>query len=142
MFRRGPAIVLSLWLGAAALVVAPSATAGDGGTAKDNDKCPDAGRVKLKVEPYGDGRLEVTGIMVSDDNDLWDWKFKHNGDVSADGQARADGDGEGRAFKVVRTMVNLSGDDNISFRATNDRIDVSCKAELKYTPDQPARPLS
>jgi hypothetical protein len=142
MFRRGPAIVLSLWLGAAAFVMAPGAVADDGGSAKDNDKCPDVGRVKLKVEPYGDGRLEVTGVMVSDDGDLWDWRFKHNGDVSAEGQARADGDGEGRSFKIVRTMVNLTGDDWITFRAENNRIDQACKAELKYTPVQPARPLS
>ena len=50
MFRRGPAIVLSLVLSAAALVMAPSAVASDGGTAKDTDPCEKASKVKVKVD--------------------------------------------------------------------------------------------
>lgn len=141
MFRRGPAIVLSLWLGAAALVVAPSATAGDGGAAKDKDPCTDAGKVKVKVEPYGDGRLEVTGVLFSQDDDVWDWRFRHQDEVSYEGAARADGDSD-RSFKIVRTMVNVGGDDFIAFRVDNRRTGESCRAELTYTPAQPARPLS
>lgn len=141
MFRRGPAIVLSLWLGAAASVMAPSAMADDGGAAKDRDFCKRVGDVKLKVEPYGDGRLEVTGVLFSDDNDVWDWKFRHQDQISYEGAARADADSD-RSFKIVRTMVNLSGEDFIAFRVKNRSSDENCRAELHYTPEQPARTLS
>ena len=71
MFRRGPAIVLSLVLSAAALAAAPSAVASDGGTAKDNNPCRRPSSVKIKVEPDGDDRFDVTGIVYSNDDDTW-----------------------------------------------------------------------
>ncbi|MFC4785059.1 hypothetical protein ACT8ZV_11315 [Nocardioides sp. MAHUQ-72] len=105
MFRRGPAIVLSLVLGAAALVTAPCAVAGDGGTAKDKDPCSDSATVKLRVEPYGDDRFEATGVVWSDDEDVWDWRFRHD-DVSARGSVRAkDAD---RSFRMVRTRIGVT----------------------------------
>ncbi len=131
MFRRGPAIVFSLVLGAAALVTAPGAVAGDGGIAKDKDPCSDSATVKLRVEPYGDDRFEVTGTVWSDDEDVWDWRFRHDDDVSAKGSVRAKDDD--RSFRIVRTMVNFSGEsDFIAFRAENDRTGEVCRAELTY----------
>lgn len=128
MFRRGPVIVLSLVLSAAALVVAPSATAGDGGAVKDRDPCGD-GSIKMVVDPYGDGRFQVTGIVYSQDGDVWTWRLRHDSETSADGQVRADGDGEGRSFKIVRTMVDLPGSEFIAFRAENNRTGLACRAE-------------
>lgn len=131
MFRRGPAIVLSLVLSAAALVLAPGAGASDGGTAKDVDPCP-AGKVKLKVDPF-DGQFEVTGVVYSDDDDTWEWRFRHDGDVSFSGSAKADGDAVGKSFRVVRTMVNFPGSsDYIVFRAENQHTGEVCRAELSY----------
>lgn len=128
--RRGPAIVLSLVLSAAALAFAPSAVAGDGGTVKDVDSCSSSSTVKLKVTTIDNGRLEVTGVVWSDDEDVWDWRFKHNADDSAEGTVRAkDAD---RSFKIVRTMVNLDGPDSIVFRAQNRRTDEVCRASLYY----------
>lgn len=127
MFRRGPAIVLTLGLSAAALVAAPSAVAGDGGVAKDRDPCGD-GAIKMVVDPYGDGRFEVTGVVFSSDDDIWSWKLRHDEDTSADGEVRAAGD-QDRSFKIVRTIVDLPGDDFIAFRATNERTGLSCRAE-------------
>lgn len=128
--RRGPAIVLSLVLSAAALTFAPSATAGDGGTVKDVDPCSKSSTVKLKVETIDGDRLEVTGIVWSDDDDVWDWKFKHNDDTSYSGDVKAkDAD---KSFKIVRTMVNFNGPDSIAFRAQNTRSDEVCRAELYY----------
>jgi hypothetical protein len=128
MFRRGPVIVLSLVLGAAAPVIAPSAMAGDGGAVKDRDPCGD-GAIKMVVEPYGDGRFQVTGIVFSQDGDVWSWRLRHDDELSADGEVRADGDGEGRSFKIVRTMVDLPGSEFIAFRAENERTGLTCRAE-------------
>lgn len=127
MFRRGPVIVLSLGLSAAALVAVPGAAAGDDGAVKDHDPCGD-GSIKMVVDPYGDGRFEVTGIVFSNDDDIWSWKLRHDDETSADGEVRADGSKD-RSFKIVRTMVDLPGDDFIAFRAVNERTGLSCRAE-------------
>lgn len=146
--RRGPAIVLSLALSAAALAVAPSATAGDGGPAKDigagvprgfeftdpaTDKssCEKASsRAKLKVDADADGRLIVAGIVWSDDSDVWDWRLKHNDDLSDKGDVQAkDAD---KSFKIVRTMVNFNGPDYVVFRAQNTVTGEVCRADLYY----------
>ena len=134
--RRGPAIVLSLVLSAAALSVAP-ALAKDGGAAKDVDRDPcnpgTASRSKLKVEQV-DGnntRLQVTGTVWSDDSDNWDWRLKHNGEVSDDGRARGSEDSD-LSFRVVRTMINFYGSDDIVFRAENLRTGEVCRTVVSY----------
>lgn len=130
ILRHGPAIVLSLVLSAAALVLAPSAMAGDGGIVKDTDPCEKSSTVRLKVETVDGDRLEVTGIVWSDDEDTWDWRFKHQDDVIYEGDVKAkDAD---KSFKIVRTMVNFTGPDAIVFRAQNRSTDEVCRAELYY----------
>lgn len=131
MIRRGPAVALSLVLGAGALLSAPGAAVGDSGTAKDVDPCA-PGKVKLKVDPVND-LFEVTGVIYSDDDDTWSWRFRHDGDISYQGESKADGDGVGKSFRVVKTMVNFPGAaDYIVFRAENEHTGEVCRAELNY----------
>jgi len=126
--RRSPAIVLSLVLSAAALLGAPGALASDGGTAKDVDGCDAASTYKLKVVTEDDGRLTVIGIVWSNDNDVWSWRLKHNGDVSYSGDVKAkDAD---QSFRIVRSMVDWSGPDTIVFRAQNDDTGEVCRGEV------------
>lgn len=143
--RRGPAIVLSLGLSAAAFAMAPTAIANDGrpakdgqvvsGTAvaeaKDTDPCSAASKTRLRVETNEDGVMVATGMVWSDDGNLWDWRFKHNDDLSARGEIRADEDRD-RSFKVTRNMVNLIGPDYIVFRAQNEANDEVCRVDLYY----------
>ncbi|GAB2454540.1 hypothetical protein GCM10027062_38710 [Nocardioides hungaricus] len=134
--RRSPAIVLGLALGAAALSVAP-ALAKDGGTTKDvqRDQC-DPGtvsRAKLKVD-LAEGnstRLVVTGSVWSDDADVWDWKLRHNGEVSDDGRARGREETD-LSFRVIRSMINFYGSDDIVFRAENLRTGEVCRVVISY----------
>lgn len=133
--RRGPAIMLSLVLGAAALVSAPSALARDGEIVKDIDSCQGAGtstyKLKVTTVTVNDRlRLEVTGIVWSDDEDLWDWKFKHGDDVSDDGVVRAMD--ANKSFKIVRTMVDFAGPDTVVFRAENSNTHEVCRGEVIY----------
>ncbi|WP_296605961.1 hypothetical protein [Nocardioides sp.] len=139
LVRRVPAIVLSLVLGAAALVSAPIALASDGGNAtdvqKDRDTCG-AGtstRAKLKVGTLegNDSRLLVVGTVWSSDSDVWVWKLKHNGEVSDDGRARGDEE-QDLSFRVIRTMINFYGADDIVFRAENQRTGEVCRTSLSY----------
>lgn len=128
--RRGPAIMLSLVLSAAALALAPGAVAGDGGTVKDVTGCEKDSKAKLKVELQDDNRFEVTGIVWSDDEDIWDWKFKHNGEVAFDGDVKAKD--EDKSFKIVRPMVNFSGPDTFVFRAQNRQTEEICRVDVVY----------
>ncbi len=140
MFVRSvPAIVLSLALGAAALVSAPIAFAGDGGNATDPQKdwssCGEgtATRAKLRVSTLdgNNSRLQVIGSVWSNDTDAWLWKLKHNGEVSDDGRARGSEETD-LSFRVIRTMVNLYGADDVVFRAENQRTGEVCRASLSY----------
>ncbi len=139
LVRRVPAIVLSLALGAAALVSAPIALASDGGNATDvemdRSSCADgtATRAKLKVGTVdgNNARLIVVGTVWSDDTDNWDWKFKHNGEVSDEGRARGSEDAE-LSFRISRTMFNGYGVDDIVFRAENLRTGEVCRTFVDY----------
>ena len=131
--RRSPAIVLSLALSAAALALAPWAQASDGGTVKDDDPCSAGSTNRLRVSLDDDGRLQVVGVVWSGDDDYWQWKFKHNGDVSASGAVKAnDNDDASRSFRIVRTMVDLAGTDGITFRAENQNTGEVCRNYLDY----------
>lgn len=139
LVRRVPAIVLSLVLGAAALASAPIALASDGGNAtdveKDRSSCGDGTvtRAKLKVGTVdgNDARLIVVGTVWSDDSDNWDWKLKHNGDVSDEGRARGSEDTD-RSFRISRTMFNGYGVDDIVFRAENLQTGEVCRTFVDY----------
>ena len=127
--RRRLATVLTLGVSAAALVLAPSAMAGGGEPAKEKDECQNSSLVKIKVTPEG-GNFEVVGVVWSDDDDIWDWKMKHNGDDSAEGSVRAkDTD---KSFRITRIMLDFSGVDSFVFRAQNRRTDEVCRASLTY----------
>ncbi len=139
LVRRVPAIVLSLVLGAAALVSAPIAFAGDGGNATDvetdRDSCgadtPTRAKLKVGTVDGNDSRLLVVGTVWSDDSDVWAWKLKHNGDVSDDGRARGTEETD-LSFRVVRTMINFYGVDDVVFRAENQRTGEVCRASVSY----------
>jgi hypothetical protein len=137
--RRGPAIVLSFVLGAAALVSAP-ALASDGGAAKDNvevqwESCegPGGAMTRLKAWPIEGNsyRFRVVGAVFSDDNDVWEWKLRFNGTVTDEGRARGREDSD-LAFRVSRMMIDFSGPDTVSFRAENLRTGAVCKATVYY----------
>jgi hypothetical protein len=134
--RRSPAIVLSLVLSSAALAMMPSALASDGGAAKDEPvkdttACSDTSQVKIRATVLDDGAIEAVGVVFSNDDDVWSWKFKHNDDFSAMGEVKAkDNVDADRSFRIVRTMVDFSGPDDIFFRAENNRTGEVCKLEV------------
>jgi hypothetical protein len=141
---RSLAFGLSLALSSAALVGAPSALASEGETAKidfraeplqDVDPCEGASRVKLRITALEDGRFEVVGVVYSEGEDTWAWKFKHEDDFSARGRVVAKEREVDRSFRIVRPMVNFVGPDNISFRAVNEVTEELCVKELTIRED-------
>lgn len=141
--RRGPAAVLSLSLGLAALAMAPTATATEGGPAKgdhvnlrtapvkDGARCTDLSRSRLRVVSDDDGVLLATGMVWTQGTDRWAWRFLHNSDLSARGEAKAHS-GKGLAFQVTRSMVNLIGPDHFVFRARNHTDGEVCRVDVFY----------
>ena len=148
---RSLAFGLSLVLGSAALAGAPGAVASEGETAKIDRSverkaidrraaapdqeffaCGGSSRVKVKVEADADGVLEVVGVVFSEGEHEWSWKFKHDNDFSAKGTVRAKEREVDRSFRVVSTMVNLLGPDLVTFRAENNVTREVCVAEIRY----------
>jgi hypothetical protein len=139
---RSLAFGLSLALSSAALVGASSALASEGETAKidyraaepvpEFGKCDGASRVKVRVEADAEGNLEVVGVVFSEGEDRWAWKFKHDDDFSAKGEVRAKDREIDRSFRVVRSMINFVGDDLVSFRAENVSTGEVCVADQNY----------
>lgn len=141
--RRGPAAVLSLALSLAAVAMAPTATAVEGGPAKDDHvslrsalakdgaPCSHHSRARLRVVSEDDGVLLASGRVWTRGTNRWSWRFMHNADLSAHGKVKAR-PGKGEAFQVTRSMVNLVGPDHFVFRATNLKSGEICRVDVFY----------
>lgn len=122
-------VMLSFVLGVAALVTAPLAAARDD-VEVARGACSDSSWKRLKVISDGDGRLEVIGVVWSDDADMWEWRMLHDGDFSARGETRAkDAD---RSLRIRRLMIDFSGTDHVVFRAENKRTGEVCRVDVDF----------
>jgi len=108
---------------------APAAAShGGGGDVRTSGGCSGSAHWKLKAKP-DDGRIEVEGEIDSNvSGQVWTWKFKHNGSVSARGTKMTGG--RSGSFEVGRRMANLSGKDHFVFRAEH-RGQV-CRGTISY----------
>ena len=131
--RRVVVVMLSLGLSAAALVSAPSALSNDDvdgrvDCARANDARPSQHRLHIVSE--GSGRLSVVGSVFSDDEDLWEWRMKHNFDISSEGRVMAKD--ANRSFRIERSMIDLPGTDTILFMARNTETGEVCRSEQEF----------
>jgi hypothetical protein len=94
---------------------APALARHGGGEVRTHGGCDGPAVWKLKVKPDS-GRIELEGEVDSFHNgQVWDWKIKHNGSVSARGSSTTSG--ASGSFTVHRRMANLAGTDAFVFRA-------------------------
>ncbi len=101
---------------------------GGGDDVRTSGHCSGSAHWKLKAKP-DDGRIEVEGEIDSNvSGQVWTWKFKHNGSVSARGTKMTGG--RSGSFEVGRRMANLSGKDHFVFRAEH-RHQV-CRGTISY----------
>ena len=120
-------VVLSFVLSAAALATAPLAAARDD-VEVARGACSDSSWKRLRVVSDGEGRLDVIGVVWSDDEDLWEWRMLHDGDFSAKGEVRAkDAD---RSLRIRRSMLDFPGVDTVVFRARNTRTGEVCRVDV------------
>lgn len=108
----------------------PAQARSDGGATGAGGSCSRSAEWTLKAES-DDGRIEVEAEVDSNHKgQVWRWRIKHNGSVSAKGQATTHG--RSGSFSVERTMVNLSGTDRFALRAVNDKTGEVCKGRVSF----------
>jgi hypothetical protein len=96
-------------------LTAPASARGGGDDVRTNGGCSGSAHWKLKAKP-DDGRIQVEAEVDSNHRgQVWDWRIKHNGSVSAKGSATTAG--TSGSFSVERRMTNLAGTDHFDFRA-------------------------
>ena len=111
-----------------AAVAPASASHGGGNAVRTHGGCGGPAVWKLKAKP-DDGRIEVEGEIDSNvSGQVWTWKFKHNGSVSARGTKKTGG--RSGSFEVERRMANLSGKDHFVFRA--EHRNQVCRGTISY----------
>lgn len=130
MLRRAAGALLALVVSGGVLSVTEPAPAADTPVVIDTGACQGSSTYRLRVAPYDDGRLLVTGKVYTTSSHLWTWKLKHNGDRSARGRSRLKG--EHKAFKVKRTMVDIDGADKIVFRAKDRGDGEICRSKVTF----------
>ncbi|WP_300640855.1 hypothetical protein [Nocardioides sp.] len=126
---RAPRILAGLLVATSMVLVGPSAVAKDDFEVA-KEPCRKTSDVKLRAEDAGSGVIQVSASVFSEDDDTWDWKLKHNGDVSYKGTVKAkDAD---RSFRIVKEMADFSGLDEIVFRAQNNATGEVCSLAVNY----------
>jgi hypothetical protein len=110
-------------------LVAPAiASHGGNGDVRTSGSCSGRADWKLKATP-DDGRIEVEGEIDSNrSGQVWSWKLKHNGSVSAKGRKTTGG--ASGSFEVQRRMANLAGADHFVFRA--EHAGQVCRGTISY----------
>lgn len=125
--RRSLATLVAVAATSGALVATP-AHAGNSDEVLRTGSCSGSADWKLKAK-FRDGRIEVEGEVDSNRNgQVWRWRIKHNGSVSARGRATTKA--PSGSFSVERKMANLSGTDRFVFRAVHPGSGQVCRGTL------------
>jgi hypothetical protein len=129
MFTRSSIAALALSALALPLATsAPASASGGGGDVRTHGGCSGSAVWKLKAKP-DNGRIEVEAEVDSNRNgQVWAWRIKHNGSVSAKGTATTAG--ASGSFTVHRRMANLAGTDHFTFRAVRRATGEVCRGTI------------
>ncbi len=126
LFRRSLA---AFAVAATATTVLAAAPAQAGGTeVRKSGGCSGTATWKAKAK-FRDGGIEFEGEVDSNHNgQVWKWRIKHNGTVSAHGTATTKA--PSGSFSVDRRMVDLAGTDSFVFRAVDTNSGQVCRSTL------------
>jgi hypothetical protein len=129
MFTRSSIAALALSALALPLATsAPASASGGGGDVRTHGGCSGSAVWKLKAKP-DNGRIELEAEVDSNHNgQVWAWRIKHNGSVSAKGTATTAG--ASGSFTVHRRMANLAGTDHFTFRAVRRATGEVCRGTI------------
>ncbi|WP_151082318.1 hypothetical protein [Nocardioides cynanchi] len=109
--------------------VAPAlASHGGGDDVRTHGGCQGRAVWKLKVK-LDSGRIEFEGEVDSNHRgQVWDWKVRHDGSVSAKGSSTTAG--TSGSFTVNRRMADLAGTDTFAFRAERRTTGAVCRGTI------------
>jgi len=114
MTTRNTLIAITATLALTAIGAGPTYASG-GDDVVRRGACTGSTHWKLKAG-HDDGRIEIEAEVDSNrSGQVWDWKIRHNGSVSAKGASTTRG--ASGSFSVERRMANLAGTDHFTFRA-------------------------
>jgi hypothetical protein len=129
MFTRTSVAALALSVLALPVAMgAPASARGGGNDVRTHGGCSGSAVWKLKAKP-DNGRIELEAEVDSNHKgQVWDWRIKHNGSVSAKGSATTAG--ASGSFTVQRRMANLAGTDHFTFRAVRRATGEVCRGTI------------
>ena len=86
---------------------------------------------EVRAKADDDLRIEFRGKVDSTrPGQVWRWRIKHNGWISASGSARTSG--SSGSFEIRRSLVDLHGTDRFVFRAVRQRTGEVCRAVIDW----------
>ncbi|MCB0909776.1 MAG: hypothetical protein KDB63_21975 [Nocardioidaceae bacterium] len=119
---------VALLTGVLVAAAAPAEASGGGPRVEKRGPCTKSAVWKVKAKG-DDSRIEVEGEVDSNRNgQVWSWKIRHNGSVSAKGQSTTKA--PSGSFSVERRMVDLTGPDSFVFRAVNVNTGEVCRGSV------------
>ena len=122
------ALTLTALVAPVAAFAPAHASHGGGDEVRNSGSCSKSATWKLKAKP-DDGRIQVEGEVDSNHTgQVWHWRIKHNGSVSAKGKATTSG--PSGSFTVERRMANLAGTDHFVFRAERSATGEVCRGRV------------
>jgi hypothetical protein len=126
--RVATSVSVALLTGFLVTAAVPAEASGGGPRVETRGSCSKSAAWKVKAKG-DDSRIEVEGEIDSNRNgQVWSWKIRHNGSVSAKGQATTKA--PSGSFSVERRMVDLTGPDSFAFRAVNVKTGEVCRGSV------------
>ena len=116
---------------AAALVLAavPTAANAHDDEVRTSGSCSMSADWEVRARSDDDNRIELRAeIDHTRSGQLWAWKIKHNGSVSASGRAVT----RGGQLEVERALVDLAGVDRCTFRAVRIKTGEVCRGTVDW----------
>jgi hypothetical protein len=118
-------------LAAAAVIIAtiPSSVSASDDEVRLGGSCSGKSDWEMRAKWDDDERIELRGrVENARSGQIWAWKIKHNGSVSAQGRAATRSGG----FEVRRALVDLAGVDHFVFRAAGIKTGEVCRGRIDW----------
>lgn len=129
MSGRTTRLVLGVVAALLAAGLPSSVSASDDDEVRKAGSCSGGAGWEMRARWDDDNRIEVRGkVDHTTSGQAWSWKIKHNGSVSAQGRAVAQGGG----FEVRRSLVDLAGTDHCVFRAVRIKTGEVCRGAIDW----------
>jgi len=115
----------------AAVMVAmlPSSVSASDDEVRRSGPCSGKADWEMRAKWDESERIELRGrVEHTRSGQIWTWKIKHNGSVSAQGRAVTRSGG----FEVRRALVDLAGVDHCVFRAERVKTGEVCRGRIEW----------